>query len=155
MKYGTIAGETVHAFLDARAAGVYQPHHRRAGGHGQVHHLAHLLRHRLRQRAAEYGEVLRIDEHQPSVDLAVAGNHGIAEVLLVLQPELGSPVQHEGVQFLERAFIHQHGNTFARGEFAASVLAIDTSLAAALQRLFPLLAKLVSLSIDNAAHNHV
>ena len=152
---GTVAGEAVHALLYARAARVDEAHHGRAGGHCQVHHFAHLLRHSLGERAAEYGEVLRIDEHQPPVYLAVAGDDGVSEVLLVFQPELGSPVQHEGVQFLERAFVEKHGDAFARGEFAAPVLAFDTSLAAALQRLFPFLAKFVSLLVNDAANNHV
>jgi hypothetical protein len=54
-----IAGEAGDAFLDARAAAVVEPDHRRADLHRHVHDLADLLRVALGQRAAEHGKVLR------------------------------------------------------------------------------------------------
>ena len=78
MKNIAVPREAAHPFLNPRAAGVYQPDHRRADAHGEVHHLANLLRHRFGQRAAQHREVLRIDEDLPPVHLAVAGDNRVA-----------------------------------------------------------------------------
>ena len=53
-----VAAERDDALLDAGAAGVVEPDDRRAVPHGEVHHLADLVGVRLRERAAEDGEVL-------------------------------------------------------------------------------------------------
>ena len=73
-----VGAERDHALLDPRPAGVVEPDHRRADLGGEVHDLAHLLRHHLAQRAAEDREVLAEDEHRPPVDRPVAGHHGVA-----------------------------------------------------------------------------
>ena len=57
--------------------------------HGQVHDLADLLGVRLGQRAAEDREVLAEDEHQPSVDGAVAGDDAVAQDALLVEAEVG------------------------------------------------------------------
>ena len=55
----------------------------------EIHDLADLLRVRARQRAAEHGEVLREHEDLAAVDRAVAGDHAVAEDLLLLHAEVG------------------------------------------------------------------
>ena len=67
-----IAAERDHPFLDPRAAGVVEPDDRRPIPEGQVHHLADLFGVRFGERAAEHGEVLGEDVHQPAVDAAVS-----------------------------------------------------------------------------------
>ena len=73
-----VAGERLHAFLNARATGVVQPDHRSADAHGRVHNLDDLGGVGFRERAAEDGEVLREDEHQAAFDAAVAGDEAVA-----------------------------------------------------------------------------
>ena len=57
-----IAAERRHAFLDARAAGIVEADDRRAVAQRHVLDLGDLLGMRLRQRAAEDGEILGEDE---------------------------------------------------------------------------------------------
>ena len=73
-----VAGERHHAFLNARAAGIVQADHRRAGLQRQVHDLADFLRVGLRERAAEHREILREHVDQAAVDAAVAGDEAVA-----------------------------------------------------------------------------
>ena len=63
-----VAGEALHALLDARAARVVEADDRRAHAGGQVHDLADLLRVGAGERAAEDGEVLGEDEDLAAVD---------------------------------------------------------------------------------------
>src|SRR5712664_1004228 len=56
-----VAGERRNTFLNARAAGIVEANHGRADAHGLVHNLANFQRIGFRERAAEYGEVLRED----------------------------------------------------------------------------------------------
>ena len=74
-----VPAERHDAFLDPRAAGVVQPDDRRTDLHREIHDLADLLGVGLRQRTAEDREVLAEDEDRPAVDLAVAGDHAVAE----------------------------------------------------------------------------
>ncbi len=83
------------------------------------------------QRAAEDGEILRKDEHQPAVDRARPGDDAVAGDLLVLHAEIDAIVLDVHVELLERAFVEQHGEPFARGELALGVLRVDAFLPAA------------------------
>src|SRR5581483_1949403 len=65
-----VAGERHDAFLDASPAGVVDPDHGAAVLAREVEDLADLLGDRLRQRAAEHGEVLREHEHGATEDPA-------------------------------------------------------------------------------------
>ena len=97
-----VAAERRDALLDPRAAGIVEPDDRRADLHREIHDLADLLGVRLRQRTAEDREVLAVDEHQPAVDRAVAGDDAVAEDVLLVEPELRRPVGDEGVELDER-----------------------------------------------------
>ena len=131
VEYVAVSREAVHPFLDARAAGVYQPDHRCPVRHRQVHHFAYLLSHRLRQRPAQHREVLRIDIDEPPADLPVACNHRVAEVSLAFESEVRRAMHHEGVQFLEGAFVQQQLDSLAGRQLAAAVLRLDAPLPAA------------------------
>ena len=117
--------------MDARAAGIVEPHHRGAHPHGVVHDLADLLRVRLAQRAAEDGEVLAEDEDQAPVDGAPPGDDAIARHALLGHAEVRAAVLDEHVVFLERAVVEQQLQTFAGGKLALGVLSLDPRLAAA------------------------
>ena len=82
LEHVAIAAERRHALLDARAAGVEQADDRRPRLHRHVLDLGDLLRVRLRQRAAEHGEVLGEHEDRAAVDRAPAGDHAVAGDLL-------------------------------------------------------------------------
>src|SRR5581483_8561877 len=123
------------ALLNAGAAAVANADDRRAVLQRQVLHLGDLLARRLAERAAEHGEVLRVDVDQAPVDPAVAADHGVAQVLLLAEAEVVGAVRHQRVQLFEAALIEQYGEPLARGELAAPVLRLDAALAAALQRL--------------------
>ncbi len=73
-----VAGERLHAFLDAGAAGIVEADDGSADAHGGVHDLDDLGGVGFRERAAEDGEVLGEDEDQAAFDAAVAGDEAVA-----------------------------------------------------------------------------
>jgi hypothetical protein len=105
---------------------------RRAVPHREVHHLADLLREGLRQRAAEHREILREDVDQPTVHATVAGDHAVAQILLLVEAEIGSAVGDEAVDLHEAAGIEQQVEPLARAELALLVLLRDAVGATAL-----------------------
>src|SRR5205085_1980216 len=130
-----VSRERDHAFLDARAARVVEADHRAAGAHRQIHHLADLLRVRAGERSAEDGEVLREDEDLPALDGAVAGDHAVAEDLLLLHSEVVAAVDLELVELDEAARVEEQLDALAGGELPLLVLLVDPLLAAAQLRL--------------------
>ncbi len=100
-----IAGQRRHAFLNARAAGIVQPDHRRAGLQRQVHDLADFERVGFRERSTQHGEILRENIHDPPVDLPVAGDKSVAIHHLLVHSEVGGAMPDQLVHFFERACI--------------------------------------------------
>src|ERR1019366_1682624 len=132
-----IAAERGDALLDARAAGVEQADDGRARLHRHVLHLHDFLRVRLRERAAEHGEVFREQIDRAAIDGAPAGDHTVAGHLGLFHAEFGRAVLDEHVELLERALVEQEFDALARGEFAPFVLGLDAGRTAAQPRLFP------------------
>ncbi len=60
---------------------------------------------RLRQRAAEDGEVLAEDKHQAAVDHAVACDHAVARNFCILHAEVGTAMLDKHVPLFEGALI--------------------------------------------------
>ena len=148
LEHLAIAAERRDAFLDAGAAGVEQADDRRAGAHRHVLDLDDLLRVRLRQRAAEHGEILGEDEDAAAVDRAPAGDHAVAGDLRFLHAEIVGAVLDEHVELLEGVLVHQELDALARGELAALVLRLDAPLAAAAARAAAALFE----PVDNVLH---
>ena len=142
-----VAAQADHALLDARAAAVVQTDHRRAVFHGQFHDLDDLLGVRLGERAAEDREVLRKDVDRPAVDGAVAGHHAVAHEPLLFQAEIVAAVRDEHVELAEAAFVEHEVQPLARRQLAGRVLAGDSVLAAAAQRLLLSVTQLFDLWI--------
>ena len=86
---------------------------------------------RPRQAAAEHGEVLGEDEHQPPVHRAAASDHAVAGDAGVGHAEVHRPVLDEHVGFLERTLVQQQGDALARRQLALGMLGGDAPLAAA------------------------
>jgi hypothetical protein len=61
----------------------------------------------------------------------VAGDHAVAEDLLLLHAEVGAAVGHEAVELDEAVPVEQRRDALARGELAGFVLLVDAGLAAA------------------------
>ena len=118
-----VARERLDAFLNARAARIVQADHGRARAHGEVHDFRDLAGVRLRERAAEDGEVLREDVDQAPVDVSVAGDEAVARGALRFHAEVVRLVADELVEFLEGAFIEQQVDALAGAELAFLVLA--------------------------------
>ena len=96
-----------------------------------VHDLADLLGVSLGQGAAEHGEVLAEDEHQPAIDRAVAGHDAVTRHLLVGHAKIVATMLDEHVRLLEGVRVEQELDALAGGELAALVLRLDPALAAA------------------------
>src|SRR5215213_4084609 len=94
---------------------------------------------RLRQRAAEDGEVLREDEDQPAVDGPVPCHHAVTRDPLLSHAEVGAAMLDEHVGLFERAWIEQQFQPLAGAELAARMLRLDPLGAAAKPRPLPLL----------------
>ena len=97
--------------------------------------LADLLGVRLGQRSTEDREVLAEDEHQAPVDGAVASDDAIAQVALLVQTEVGGPMDNERVELDERSRIQQQVQSLARGQLALGMLLVDAFLTATESRL--------------------
>ena len=102
-----------------------------------------LLRVRLRERAAEHGEVLGEQINRAAVDRAPAGDDAVAGDLGLLHAEVVGAVLDEHVELLERALVEQQFDALARGQFAALVLGLDARLAAAETGVLPPLLEFV------------
>ena len=137
LEHLAIAAERCDALLDARAAGVEQADDGHARPHRHVLHLHDLLRVRLRQRAAEHGEVLGEQIDGAAVDGAPAGDDAVAGDFRLLHAEFGRAVLDEHVELLERALVEQEFDALARGQLAALVLGVDALFAAAEAGLAP------------------
>ena len=131
LKHLGIACKRGNALLDARAAGIVHPDHRRAILHRHIHDFADLLRMGFGKRAAKDGEILAKHIDHAAVHRAPAGDHAVACGALGLHAEIGAAVGHEHVEFFKRAFVEQKINPLARGQLALGVLRVNPALAAA------------------------
>ena len=140
-----VGAEADDALLDPGAAGVVDADHRRPDLGGEVHHLAHLLRHHLAEAAAEDGEVLGEDEDGAAVDRAVAGDDGVAPGPFLLHLEVVGAVADEGVELLEGAGVEQLLDPLAGGHLALRVLLLDRLLGGGVDRRLAQLAQVGQL----------
>jgi hypothetical protein len=67
----------------------------------------------------------------PAVDEPAPRNYAVAGNDLILHPEVAAAMDDELVDFLERVWIEQEIDAFARGELAGGVLSLETVFAAA------------------------
>ncbi len=80
LEYLGISAKGVDAFLYTCASRVVEADDGSAHLHGHIHDFADFQSHCLRQRAAEYGEVLSEYVYESAVDSAVAGHYAVAEI---------------------------------------------------------------------------
>ena len=139
LKHIRVACQAVDAFLDTRTTGVTHADHGRTDLQRLVHDLADLARMHLRQRATEDREILRIDEDQPTVHRAIAGDDAVTGDPVLAHAEVGAAMFDEHVPFLERAFVEQQLDPFPRGKLATRMLGLYPAFAATRARLGPLL----------------
>ena len=100
-------------FLYAGASRIVQPDDGCAALQGQSLHFYDFGSVGLAQRTAVYGEVVSVNEHLPSVYLAVTAHHAVSRNLFLVHSEAGATVVHEFVYFAERVFVEQHVDAFA------------------------------------------
>ena len=143
-----VAGEGVHALLDAGAAGIVEPDDGRPGVDRHLHDLADLFGIGRGQGTAEDREILGEDEDQPAADGPVTGDHAVGVGLLSIHPEFGAAVGDEGVVFLEAAVVEDVFETLPRRVLPLGVLGGDALFAAALPRLFAFVCKIEELAFD-------
>ena len=94
---------------------------------------------RGRQAAAEDGEVLAEGEHQATVHETLADDHAITGNAVVGHAEIVAIVLDEHVPLLERVFVEEQFEAFARGQLALRVLLLDAMRTAAEARRIALL----------------
>src|SRR5207247_6596629 len=105
-------------FLNPRATRVVDPDDRTAVLHGEIHHLADLLREHLAQRAPEHGEVLREDEDLATEHRPVAGHNRIAVGAAVHHPEVRLAMANVAVELHEGLRIAQQLCALSREQAA-------------------------------------
>ena len=153
-EYLAVAGQTGHTLLNSRAAGVDQTDDRSPAVGRQIHHLTDLVGDGLRQRAAQHSEVLRIDEYEPTVNLAVTGDDGVSEEMLVGETELGGPVNYERVKLFEGTLVQKQDNALTGSQLAPPVLRLYPALPSAELCLLPLPPQLFPLLIGCSTDHH-
>jgi hypothetical protein len=84
----------------------------------------------LAESAAEDGEVLAGDVHEPAQDGALAGHHAVAGDRLALHPETVGAVHGIRRHLLERVRVEQLVDPLTRGQLALLVLFGDSVRAA-------------------------
>ena len=129
-----VAGKRNDAFLDARAARVVDADDRDPVAQREVHHLDHLLREDLAERAAEDAGVVAEQHHVATVDSRHAGDHAVA-----WHPR---GVPGEQIDLFERVAVDQARDPLSRGQLAFRVLP-GKRLGVAVARLVLALAQLV------------
>ncbi len=126
-----VTAQAAHAFLNARAAGIDEADDGHAVAQRQVHDAADLVALHFAERAAVDGEVLRVHIHRAPVNLAIAGDHAVAQILLGRQAHLVALMGDERLEFVERAMIEQPFQSLTRCKLAFGVLFGDSIGAAA------------------------
>src|SRR5690606_19286003 len=101
-------------------------------------------------RPPEDREILRENVDEPTLDRAVPGHYPVAQILLVLDAEIGGPVDDEAVQLDQRALVERHSEALAGSELAACVLLFDAVIPSA---LLCIPAKLLEL-LQSPSHRH-
>ena len=84
------AGKSRNSLLDSRAARIVHRDNRCAHLNRHIHNLADFLRVHLAERAADYGEILRIYKHKSAVNRAVAGHNPLRGRLCLRHIEIGA-----------------------------------------------------------------
>src|SRR5688500_1267128 len=77
---------------------------------------------RFRERSPKNCEVLGKNINQSSVDLSITGYNAVAEVILLIKPEIFAAVHDKFSQFLEAALVHQEMYSFPRRQLSLAVL---------------------------------
>ena len=117
-----ITGKTVHTFLNTGTARIIQCNNRRTVLQGKFLHLDNLGCIGFTQRTTVCGEVVSIHKNQAAVYLSVTCHHSISGNLFFIHTEIGATVVHQLIQFIERAFVKEHFNTFAGSHLALCML---------------------------------
>src|SRR5690606_3002414 len=102
-----VLAERDDTLLDARTARVEHADDRDADLHRVVHDLDDLLAGDLAERAAEHGEVLRVDGDLAAVDRARPGDDRVAVRPRLRHPEGGRAVADELVELDEGAVVEE------------------------------------------------
>ncbi len=123
-----VLAEGHDALLDARAAGVEHADDGNTGLQRQVHHLDDLLARDLAERAAEDGEVLRVDGDLTAVNGTGTGDDGVTVGSGLLHAERHGAVAHELVELDEGTVVQQPGDALPGGLLALRVLLGDRRL---------------------------
>src|SRR5574344_1595033 len=110
----TVAGEALHAFLDARSARVVHADDRRADGARAFDRFRDLLRMTAAEGAAAHEEVLARDGDRTPVDEAYARDDAVARERLFIETEAAHIMIHVHPGFLEGTFVYQMLDAFAR-----------------------------------------
>jgi hypothetical protein len=120
--------------LDPCATRVLESDDRGARVESEVEDLADLVGYDPAETATKHGEVLSKNENMPTIDGAVAGDHGVAQGFLVLDAEPGRLVTDELIDLLERVLVEQGLDTFAGSEFACLMLSGHSPLGPGMKR---------------------
>lgn len=130
-----VTRQTVYTLLDASTARVVHANHRRTHKRSLVHDFADLLSVCLGQTTAHSCEVLRVGKDHLSVDGSLACDAAIAWNLLLLHPELNTPVALKHVELHERSLVKEQLDSLASRQSVVGVVLVNTSLATAHERL--------------------
>ena len=117
-----VAAQSVDSFLDTGSAGVVHANARSAHLQGQSLNFGNLVGMHFAQGTAFNGEILREYINQATIDCAVTGGYAFTRQVFFLLAEVVAAMTDETVQFYERTFIQQSGNSFPCGHFASLML---------------------------------
>ncbi len=102
-----VAAKGIHPFLDPRAAGIVEPHHRYAGLVGHIHDLADLAGVHFPEGSGTCGEILGKGEDRAVVYVPVTRHHAVCGDVAFIHTEINTAVFDEYIEFPKRSGIKQ------------------------------------------------
>ena len=85
---------------------------------------------RFGQGASEHGKVLGVGVGEPAVNLAIAGNHSVAEKLLLVEPKKAASVGHKGPELFKGTVVKEELKALSGSQLFLLVLGVNSRLSA-------------------------
>jgi hypothetical protein len=113
-----VAGQGVHAFLDAGAARIVEANEGDPGFEGHIHDFADFFGLHLAEAARPGGKILGKGEHRPALYHSVPGNHTVGRNLDLFHAEINTAMPNKHIDLPKGSLVEQFADPFSGGQLA-------------------------------------